>query len=45
MLRFSFMRAARSAGSVLSPTSRSKTARGRFSIGSGVVGVLQTMVL
>ena len=46
MLRFSRMRARRTAGSVepLSPNSRSNTARGLFSIGSGMVGVRHEMV-
>ena len=41
------MRASRAATSVLSvePNSRSNTARGSFSIGSGVVAVRQAMVL
>ena len=41
------MRASRVAGSVLplNPNNRSKTARGSLSIGSGVVGVLQAIVL
>ena len=47
MLRSFWMRASRAAGSVLSlaPNSRSNTARGSFSIGSGVVGVRQEIVL
>ena len=46
MLRFSAMRARRTAGSVepLSPNNRSNTARGLFSIGSGAVGVRHEMV-
>ena len=46
MLRSSAMRALRTAGSVLplSPNSRSKTTRGLFSIGSGVVGLRHEMV-
>ena len=46
MLRFSRMRALRTAGSVepLSPNSRSNTARGLFSIGSGMVGVRHEIV-
>jgi hypothetical protein len=45
MLRFSLIRAARSTGSVLSPTNRSNTARGRFSIGNGVSGPRHAIVL
>ena len=47
MLRSRRIRASRAAGSVLPlvPNSRSNTARGSFSIGSGVVGVRHAMVL
>ena len=47
MLRSSLIRASLTAGSVLplSPNSRSKTTRGLFSIGSGVVGVRHEIVL
>ena len=47
MLRFSFVRAMRIFGSVVpeSPNSRSKIARGRFSIGKGVVSLRQEIVL
>ena len=47
MLRSVRMRSRRAAGSVLrlSPKSRSKTARGLFSMGSGVVGVRQESVV
>ena len=47
MLRFLRRRAARAAGSVVSasPNSRSKTARGLFSTGSGAVGVRHESVL
>ena len=46
MLRFCASRARRVAGSVLSlaPNIRSNTARGLFSIGSGVVGVRHAIV-
>ena len=47
MLRSRCIRAARAWGSVLPvvPNRRSNTARGSFSIGSGVVGVFQAIVL
>ena len=47
MLRSRRMRASRASGSVLPlvPKSRSNTARGSFSMGSGVVGVRHAMVL
>ena len=47
MLRSSAMRVRRTTGSVLplSPNSRSKTTRGSFSMGSGVVGLRQEIVL
>src|SRR5438132_310216 len=47
MLRFLLISASRAAESVLSldPKSRSNTARGLFSIGSGVVGVRHEHVL
>src|SRR5437763_16911130 len=47
MLRCSFSDFRREAGSVLSPSpnSRSKMARGFISIGMGVVGLLQEIVL
>ena len=46
MLCFCRRRARRTAGSAepLSPNSRSNTARGLFSIGSGMVGVRHEMV-